>query len=98
MRKEDVKDLIKGILRKDLIAEALNIVENLNQAELNKFGGIVEKYDKRNQGNIVCIELDFLKTRLEYFNRIPKVESDLGIDIEMIPDVVEKWRSENITT
>lgn len=91
MRKEDVKDLIKGILRKDLMAESLNIIENLNQDELNKFGDIVAKYDKRSQGNIVCIELDFAKTKLEYFNRIPKVESDLGIDIEMIPDLIEKW-------
>jgi hypothetical protein len=94
MRKEDVKDLIKGILRKDLMAEAFNIVDNLNQAELNKFGDNIEKYDADSQGNIVCIELDFAKTKLEYFNRIPKVESDLGIELWMIPDLVEKWRAE----
>lgn len=91
MRKEDVKDLVKTIIRDDLMIEAINIVDNLSQDELSKFGDIVTKYDKGSRGNIVCIELDLCKTKLEYFNRIPKVESDLGIDLDMIPDLVERW-------
>lgn len=94
MTKEDVKDLIRSIVRDDLMIEALNIVDNLNGEELNKFGDIVTKYDVDGRGNIVCIELDFCKTKLEYFGRIKKVDSELGIDLDMIPDLVLKWVSE----
>lgn len=94
MTKEDVKYLIRSIVSDYLVPEALNIVDNLNQEELNKFGDIVTKYDKSNAGNIICIELDLCKTKLEYFGRIPKVDSDLGIPLDMIPDLVLKWVSE----
>lgn len=47
-------------------------------------------------GNIACMELDFLKTRLEYFGRIPKVESTIGLSKEMIPDLIAKWREEKL--
>jgi hypothetical protein len=47
-------------------------------------------------GNIACMELDFLKTRLEYFGRLPKVESTLGISKEMIPDLIARWRDEKL--
>jgi hypothetical protein len=94
MTKEDVKDLVREIIREELLLEALNIIDNLNEEELNKFGDIKDKYDGGSRGNIVCIEIDFCKTKLEYFGRIPKVKSNLGIDLDMIPDLVLKWVSE----
>lgn len=91
MERNKVKDLVRSILREDLMDEALNIVDNLNDEELARFDDIVAKYNRESQGNIVCIELDFCKTKLEFFGRIPKIESELGIDLDMIPNLVERW-------
>lgn len=99
--RDDLKEEAQSILNACLDSEFNRLREYahkyLDKVE-NKKGVIKVQAETRvsSFGNIACMELDFLKTRLEYFGRLQKVESTLGISKEMIPDLIAKWREEKL--
>ena len=42
------------------------------------------------------MELDFLAAKLKYFKRLNTDEMSFGIDFELIPELIAKWRDEKI--
>lgn len=45
----------------------------------------------------VCIEIDFLTSKLRYFQKLPKeFKTDFGIEFELIPDLVATWREQKL--
>lgn len=45
----------------------------------------------------VCIEIDFLTSKLRYFQKLPKeFKTDFGIEFELIPDLVATWRDQKL--
>lgn len=97
--KEDIKGLVKRIIRKDLLIEALSIIEACTEKDLIGIGEHANRLIGKSEtsfGNILCMELDFLKSKLEYLGRIPKIESEIGIDIVLIPEMIGKWRDEKL--
>jgi hypothetical protein len=97
--KEDIKGLVKRIIRKDLLIEALSIIEACTDKDLVSIKMNANRLLESNEtsfGNILCMELDLLKSKLEYLGRIPKVKSEIGWDPEFIPELIGKWRDEKL--
>lgn len=95
VRFNEIKNIVVNILRSDLREEARFVLDNCNADELTKFIKLKNKY-KDSFGNIACMEIDFLKSKLEYLGRIPIRESDLGISSELKPFVLDEWRDEKL--
>jgi len=97
--KKDIKGLVKKIIREDLLNEAISIIEACPDEYLSSIRMYANKHlpnNKNSFGNLLCLELDFLKSKLEYFGKIPKVESEIGIAKEYIVDLIGKWRDEKL--
>ncbi len=64
-------------------------------------GNTINWHHNRSSGhdhfdNIAVMELDLLKSKLEYFGRIKKCESPIGLDKELISQLIERWRQEKL--
>ena len=97
--KEDIKQLVREIIRKELEVEALSIIEACNDKDLLSIKSYAKKMLPKNRtgfGNILCMELDTLKSKLEYLGRIPKFESEIGWDPEFLTEMIGKWRDEKL--
>lgn len=82
------KDFVEGA-RKDTHSEIFTILKHCTDVDIQRLidAGVDNKF----------IELDFIKSRLVYFGILKQNPGDsFGIALDMIPDVVAKWRDEKI--
>lgn len=93
----DLIDLTKKCVRDDLHSEVEQIILLSNKRDLIKIEQIlqVKKIDSFVISK-VCIELDFLSSKLKYLKKLDNNSGSFGIDLEMIPDLVAEWRDEKI--
>lgn len=93
----DLIDLTKKCVRDDLHSEVEQIILLSNKRDLIKIEQIlqVKKIDSFVISK-VCIELDFLSSKLKYLKKLDNNSGSFGIDLEMIPDLVAEWRNEKI--
>lgn len=93
----DLIDLTKKCVRDDLHSEVEQIILLSNKRDLIKIEQIlqVKKIDSFVISK-VCIELDFLSSKLKYLKKLDPKNGSFGIDLEMIPELVAEWRDEKI--
>ena len=93
----DLIDRTKKCVRDDLHSEVEQIILLSNKRDLIKIEQIlqVKKIDSFVISK-VCIELDFLSSKLKYLKKLDLNNGSFGIDLEMIPDLVAEWRDEKI--
>lgn len=103
--KELLRPIILNIIRSDLAHEANRIIDTCTDVDFESFIEYADKYlnstkkeDNRRFDNIACLELDMLKSKLEYFGRLKKCESAIGFDMEIMPELIAKWRQEKLNT
>lgn len=93
----DLIDLTKKCVRDDLHSEVEQIILLSNKRDLIKIEQILR--EKKLDSFViskVCIELDFLSSKLKYLKKLDNNNGSFGIDLEMIPDLVAEWRDEKI--
>ena len=84
-------------IRKDLHEEVEKIILLSEKQDLNKLEQLTKKpkFDSTAVSS-VCIELDFLASKLKYFGKLNTSELRFGINIDLIPELIAKWRDEKI--
>ena len=87
----------KKYIRKDLHDEVELIINLSSKKDLEKLEQLSshKKYDATIISNI-CIELDFLASKLKYFKKIDTGEMGFGLEFDLIPELIAKWRDEKI--
>ena len=93
----DLIDRTKKCVRDDLHSEVEQIILLSNKRDLIKIEQILR--EKKLDSFViskVCIELDFLSSKLKYLKKLDLNNGSFGIDLEMIPDLVAEWRDEKI--
>ena len=93
----DLISSVKQCVRDDLHSEVEQIILLSNKRDLIKIEQILrEKKIDSFVISKVCIELDFLSSKLKYLKKLDLNNGSFGIDLEMIPDLVAEWRDEKI--
>lgn len=83
-------------IRKDLHEEVELIISLSNKSDLSNLEKLTKtkKYDSTTISSI-CIELDFLATKLKYFKKLDK-DLSFGLEFDLVPELIAKWRDEKI--
>lgn len=108
--KELLKPIILNIIRSDLRHEAKIILDAGNDTDFESLIEYADRFlgspDGLNTNRkeysrfdmIACMEVDLLKSKLEYFGRLKKRKSELGFDEEITPELIQRWRQEKLNT
>lgn len=77
----------------------IDLITKKGKLKLNTRDGRISSEDSSdNLFDKVCIEIDFLTSKLRYFQKLPKeFKTDFGIEFELIPDLISKWRDEKLS-
>lgn len=98
--RSDLVHIITENIRPDLLEESLLIIGASTDEELKELFDYIEKRKGKISTNsfinLSLQHLDFLKTKLEFFGRIPVRESELGLPKEYIQDLIARWRAEKL--
>jgi hypothetical protein len=87
----------KKCIREDLHGQVESIITLSDKKDLNKIEHLLKsKIYGANVISNVCIELDFLASKLKYFKKLDIEEMSFGVDFEMIPELIAKWRDEKL--
>lgn len=94
-------ELIKNInkyIREDLHSQVDQIISLSDKKDLSKIESLINSnINSINYiGNNVCIELDFLASKLKYLKKVSNEEIRFGIELDLIPELVAKWRDEKL--
>lgn len=85
---------VKQHTREDLVSDLEVVFQVANETELNNLQQII---DEEREINLIFIELDFICSKLNYFGKFPEgFTCSFGIDLELIPDLHQKWRDEKL--
>jgi hypothetical protein len=89
-------ELTNRHIRKDLHDEVELIITLSNKSDLSNLEKLTKekKYDSTTISSI-CIELDFLATKLKYFKKLDG-DTSFGLEFDLVPDLIAKWRDEKI--
>ncbi len=103
MDKKQIIDYCKPYIRSELHEELETIITCAVPKDLEYILEVFERiydgnkvgYEKR--GRAICVALDFLTSRLQYFKRLPPdFKTSFGMEPELIPDTIAEWRNEKL--
>lgn len=91
-------------VRSQLYSELEILINHSLDEDLKYIREVLNRvYDATTSGNekrawAICVAIDFLSSRLQYFGRLPEdFKTDFGIDLEILPETIAEWRDEKIT-
>lgn len=86
--------VVSDITRDELQEELETIFESATDEDLERLEFLVEGGSSE---NIILTEIDFIVSKLKYFKRLPEgFTGSFGIDLELIPELVSKWRDRKL--
>jgi hypothetical protein len=87
----------KKIVRKELNDEVESLIRYAPEVELEKIFSLISRNIHNINNNIICIELDFLATRLKYFGYLQDdFITTFGFNLDDVPDLLGEWREEKL--
>lgn len=93
----DIIEKAKKCVRDDLHSQVEQIISLSEKKDLVRMENLLK--NKSYGATIVskvCMELDFLAAKLKYFKKLNTDEMSFGIDFELIPELIAKWRDEKL--
>ena len=93
----DIIENAKKCVRDDLHDQVDQIITLSDKKDLERLENLLKnKSYGANTVSKVCMELDFLAAKLKYFKGLNTDEMSFGIDSELIPELIAKWRDEKL--